>query len=651
MDKTIQEKLHAEKQSQEFKANARKIYEDLLNDLQSGNQEEVNNAIEQLTPDQLDALMQEAQPYKTLGVASSSKQVLTSVANLREQYYKKLLTTSLVGFLYQIMKEYKVKESELSNPINEDDFLEDTNVIEDPKSKHDRFYKKSIAKFFAGKYPNSELNTYKDMECSLSDTEKQTVIKMQKVLIEKFKYAKFLEFHNDTVEEYFKSEYPDSSITTVAQMKKVFKQNDIDNVKQLNDQKVEAIHINHTNFYIDALIDYYYNTNPNGEFIKFQEIESLLSKVELQEVEDITKSDLEKEFHINETKIYNETVIDYFQKKYPELADPNDKSYVDNVKDMEAKLSDNDLLNINKSVNDTIKELTKPAKVINKSKLFEAVQNQIDQQSDSERLIIRRFLDKFFKYDPLEHIQMGQHPIIDDPERKDNVVPQSQLEKDLYDNVPPNDTYCRFTSFYEVNYDKLREVSENLYNIKPDLELAMIVYDTVDTTAEVENFVHKYGMSSKFGILNFPLNQWALLGPFKENRDRVDYYHKHNSIIKSMIEQQEKDAELGTDIMKKRIKTKKLTSERVFGPDSPEFAQYKKYNQSELESKYGLKMIDMDDGSIKVTKTVTVDATTNKVLKTDDEGTPDNALDVDIININAKTGSANKTRIFTKADN
>ena len=118
-----------------------------------------------------------------------------------------------------------------------------------------------------------------------------------------------------------------------------------------------------------------------------------------------------------------------------------------------------------------------------------------------------------------------------------------------------------------------------------------------------------------------------------------------------MIEQQEKDAELGTDIMKKRIKTKKLTSERVFGPDSPEFAQYKKYNQSELESKYGLKMIDMDDGSIKVTKTVTVDAATNKVLKTDDEGTPDNALDVDIININAKTGSANKTRIFTKADN
>ena len=62
-------------------------------------------------------------------------------------------------------------------------------------------------------------------------------------------------------------------------------------------------------------------------------------------------------------------------------------------------------------------------------------------------------------------------------------------------------------------------------------------------------------------------------------------------------------------------------------------------------------MIDMDDGSIKVTKTVTVDAATNKVLKTDDEGTPDNALDVDIININAKTGSANKTRIFTKADN
>ena len=149
------------------------------------------------------------------------------------------------------------------------------------------------------------------------------------------------------------------------------------------------------------------------------------------------------------------------------------------------------------------------------------------------------------------------------------------------------------------------------------------------------------------------MNCWTIQGSFKENRERIDYYNKNNGIIKSMLDQQEKDAGLGEELMKKRIKTKKVRSERVFGKDSPEFAKYQKMNPSELESKYGMEITQVKDDagevdSIKVSREVTVDATTGEELTVDDTGIPTKGLEVPITNINAATGVTSQTRFFTE---
>lgn len=457
---------------------SKQLFDTLIEDIQSGNLENVESKIAELSEEQLDALFGEAIPYKALGTASSDKIVIGSVSNLREKYLKKLITTALVGFLFQMKDEYTVEEEDLTTPLNKADFEEETASTELPEN-------------------------------------------------------------------------------------------------------------------------------------------------------------------FNSTILYHEELVAFYKEKFPE-------SKVTNYQEMEEELNEDELIEVSKRSNERYQKLTAPTKTFNASKYDEALEKAIDEQSQAERKVVNKFLKWIFSYNPDKDVQEGSQPVAEDPERKN--IEELKGTDPVYDNIPSNDTHCRFNSYYDINYEKMREATHNIYNVKPDLEHAMIVYDVVDTQTAVDSFIQKYGASAKYDIVTFPLNKWTLMGPFKENRDRVDYYNKNNAIIKSMLEQQEKDAALGEDLMKKRVKSKKLKSEKVFGKDSTEFNEYRKMNPSELEGKYNAKVEQVDEDHVKVVREVAVDAETGEKLELDEDGVPKNALEIPIMTINAKTGETSKTRIFSRAD-
>ncbi len=457
---------------------SKELFQSLIDEISSGNIDAVNDKIAELSEEQLDALFGEAQPYKALGTASSDKIVIGSVSNLRERYLKKLITTTMVEFLYQMKEEFTVGEEELTNPPNKETFYEEAKAKKLPEDYNTSIlYNEEVAKMYAERFPEGEATLYPDME---------------------------------------------------------------------------------------------------------------------------------------------------------------------------AALTEDDLLEVGKLANERFEELSKPEMIFNNSKYADALEKAIEEQSNQERHVINRFLEWLFKFDESKHAQEGQQPNDEDPERVD--LEELKGTAAVYDNIPPNDTHCRFTSFYEINYEKMRDATRNIYNIKPDLEHAMIVYDVVNSQEEANSFIHKYGSTAKYDIVSFPLNKWTFMGPFKENRERVDYYNKHNSIIKQMLEQQEKDAALGEDLMKKRIRTKKSKAEKVFGKDSPAFDEYRKLNPSDLENKFNAKVEETADGELKISRETVVNAETGEELKVDDDGVPLNALEIPITTINARTGETSKTRIFSESE-
>lgn len=462
---------------------SKQLLDSLINEIQAGDLTSVESKIAELTEEELDSLFGETVAFKALGTASSDKFVIGSVSNLREKYLKKLITTTFVGFLFQMNSEYTVDEDALTTPLDKKDFEEDMVGSRLPEDfNQDILYAKQLSAFYKAKFPESEVYQYKDME---------------------------------------------------------------------------------------------------------------------------------------------------------------------------AELSEDDLLEVNKRANEEYKELTAPEKTFNAAKYNEALEAAIEAQSKSEREVIDRFLKQLFKYDADADTQKGSQDIEDDPERTDieEMKGKDPVTNDVYENIPANDTHCRFNTYYDLNYEKMREATQNIYNVKPDLEHAMIVYDVVDTQTEVNSFIEKYGATAKYDVLSFPLNKWTLMGPFKENRERVDYYNKHNSIIKSMLEQQEKDAALGEELIKNRVKSKKIKSEKVFGKDSESFNEYKKLSPSELQGKYNAKIEEIDENNVKVVREVHVDAETGEKLELDEDGVPMNALEIPITNINAKTGETSQTRIFSRSEN
>lgn len=366
--------------------------------------------------------------------------------------------------------------------------------------------------------------------------------------------------------------------------------------------------------------------------------EDLVSPPNKEDFMEETSSQVSDNF--NPEVVYNEQLVALYKERNPTYAGKK------LLKDMENELSEDDLLLVSTKANQIVESLKKKERKLNSAKYHDALETSIKQQSDSERKIINRFLSWLFKFDENKHEQEGQNDIEDDEERID----AKTLKGISYENIPPNDTHCRFNAYLDLNYEKMREATQNIYNVKPDLEHAMIVYDVVDTQQQVDDFIHKYGANSKYDILSFGLNRWTLLGPFKENRQRVDYYNKHNSIIKSMLDQQEKDAALGEDLMKKRVKTVKKKSERVFGKDDSKLKDYLTMNPNELETKFNAKIEEVEEDKVKLTREVVIDQDTGRELEVDEEGVPTDALEIPIISVNARTGETNKTRIFSKAE-
>lgn len=151
--------------------------------------------------------------------------------------------------------------------------------------------------------------------------------------------------------------------------------------------------------------------------------------------------------------------------------------------------------------------------------------------------------------------------------------------------IPPHDTFGRFKTYYQSNYEELRDAVKDLYCEKPELELAINPYSWHDTPEEAEMFKKKHRNEVIAEIFTAHSGKWNFFDSFKEQRDNVNFYNDNTIILEEMIKQQERDERLGQDLMKKRIDKMKKKNIIEAGPDAESFKKWRAQN-SEL-SKLG----------------------------------------------------------------
>ena len=271
------------------------------------------------------------------------------------------------------------------------------------------------------------------------------------------------------------------------------------------------------------------------------------------------------------SKVFNQIFNEFILKE-------KEKKNVEDVDECESKESDIEIdeeleLKATNYANDYVLNCFKDVESIDLDRMENDRLKLCLEQTEAEKKVINKFLNKLFKFDPNTHAvnSFSKDRQTKDPER---VLSRNE---DIYINVP-NDTYNRFQMYYDVNYDKLREAVMYLYNEKPDIEVALNVYDSFSSLEECNDFVEKNKNKVITSIYTLTNNKWNLLGSFKQNRERMNFYNKNTTILENIIKQQEDDAKTGKELLSKRVKKLKTKNVKRYGKDHPNFVKYKKQN-------------------------------------------------------------------------
>lgn len=342
--------------------------------------------------------------------------------------------------------------------------------------------------------------------------------------------------------------------------------------------------------------------------------------------------------------LYIECKYTYLNEVYNKLNISDDEDNKSDNKDENKEeffkkyvLSENEELQIRESVNNEIKERLKPTKYFNNEKFLNKKYELIQKQSEQERSIISKFLNKYFVYDPSLHTSPN---IINtnDPER---TKPENN---NFIKAVPPNDTYGRFQYYLDVNYEEIRKAVLYLYNEKPDVEVAINIYETFPSLEECTEYINKNKDKVITNIMTLTNYKWNLLGSFKQNRERITFYNENTQILENILKQQEEDAKMGKKLLDERIRKKKVKNIKEYGKTDPAVAKYLKENPTDISS--NAHKVEILEDKVIVTEEIEISESGARV---DADGTPEDAIEIGVTSINLKDNKVSTTKIYSKA--
>lgn len=210
----------------------------------------------------------------------------------------------------------------------------------------------------------------------------------------------------------------------------------------------------------------------------------------------------------------------------------------------------------------------------------------------------------------------------------------------IYEVTPSIDVFFHLERYLVNHYEQIREACQHLYNCKPDLEYAINYYEEFQTKEEADDHQRKYENSVISSIFTIKNEGWTLLGPFKQNRDRINFYNKNTEVIRRIFEQMEEDHKLGGELMKNRVRREKIKNIKKAGLDAEGMKQYRTA-MGTIEA-LGAKKVLTDEEKEKLFKAQRV--------KEQLVECPDNAVQVDTFYTDSADGKLKRTKWWTKAE-
>ena len=119
--------------------------------------------------------------------------------------------------------------------------------------------------------------------------------------------------------------------------------------------------------------------------------------------------------------------------------------------------------------------------------------------------------------------------------------------------VPPMDTFHSFNNYFESNYECLRQATDDIYG-PTDFEVAVIARETFTDEKKADEWELKYKNDFYIGILRIPFGNWVFIDPFSENRKRTTFDDKKTKLITEILKKKKEEEKLGQELLKKKTR-------------------------------------------------------------------------------------------------
>lgn len=140
--------------------------------------------------------------------------------------------------------------------------------------------------------------------------------------------------------------------------------------------------------------------------------------------------------------------------------------------------------------------------------------------------------------------------------------------------APPADVFYHFSRYIDSHYEVLRILTDVIYQTPPGIENVVIYYDTFEDLDRAKEYIRVHEAEFRADPKIIENGGVTILGPFRENRDKVDFYNRNTEVLRVMMEQVARDHELGKDLTKSRLMNAKKKNLHETGPDDPGLDKY-----------------------------------------------------------------------------
>lgn len=253
------------------------------------------------------------------------------------------------------------------------------------------------------------------------------------------------------------------------------------------------------------------------------------------------------------------------------------------------------------------------------------------KQTMDERVVVWRFLKRVLDFNPDIHVKSSYKGNTKDPSRK--VVESRSIKKaiafpntvaretpkdyqptledlknatkvdDLKDdvakrawkNVPSADTFAKLKRYSDEHHEQLLEITNDIHGLKPDIDSAIIIYKDHNSRKGFDKYKNKIMDQVVASVTNIREGHWALLGPYRENRERIDFLSKKTEVLKAMLDKREEDSKIMDSIMKKRIHVESKKNAAEMGPADAGFKKWLKKNKPDIAKMGGISVEEDED--------------------------------------------------------